>query len=620
MTADLAALDSLLTRTSRRVRVQRALDAGSLALAIAALAAAVMLALMPQARGSLPGASALVLLTMALAASRRVSRAQLADAVDRAGTLEGRVRAATEFMGAPATERSAFEQATLRDAATRARDVQPAQAMPLRLPRAGGLALLACALCALTALRAPEAPAGPPRRSQPAARVPVLDARDLAALQQNARALGGVSEPARQTSDRALLDYRDLLDRLQQRELDQQGALKRALMLEGQLARVARPEEVQARATLEALAGSLKAARSERTAASADGTLESASAALRKLAVQLRAAPSDPRTRELLQRALDAARTLLRQQTADEARARNLESLLKRNAASNEPSLLKRRAEQQRELAQLRREQAAREGRRLDKLSRQLARAGQSLDREQPQQAAQALDDAADALDEAAREQQDDARQQALSREVSQLRELLQQRALTEPPSAPERSAERRQRKPAPDAARSPVAPRTAGQSAARERRERYDRQARGESGARADAGTAVQVVAAASSGGATRGMVEVAGRHSVSAVQTVEHAGSEHDEQRLDAPTRAQAGYQDRALQGAHREGPSRSQVIRSAAQSGFASAPYRKVYTDYRAHAEAMLSRDEVPQGYRFHVRRYFELVRPREGQDPR
>jgi hypothetical protein len=74
-------------------------------------------------------------------------------------------------------------------------------------------------------------------------------------------------------------------------------------------------------------------------------------------------------------------------------------------------------------------------------------------------------------------------------------------------------------------------------------------------------------------------------------------------------------AQYQDQRLRGVHGEGPSRSQVIEGASQGGFASVPYRRVYSEYREHAEAVLERDDVPAGERFYVRRYFELVQPRE-----
>ena len=61
--------------------------------------------------------------------------------------------------------------------------------------------------------------------------------------------------------------------------------------------------------------------------------------------------------------------------------------------------------------------------------------------------------------------------------------------------------------------------------------------------------------------------------------------------------------------------EGPARSEVIEAAAERGFASGHYAKVYREYHTVAEESLSKEEIPGGYRFYVRRYFQLIRPRE-----
>jgi hypothetical protein len=61
--------------------------------------------------------------------------------------------------------------------------------------------------------------------------------------------------------------------------------------------------------------------------------------------------------------------------------------------------------------------------------------------------------------------------------------------------------------------------------------------------------------------------------------------------------------------------EGPSNSEVILSAAERGFKGKPYKKVYTDYRTVAEQQINKDKIPDGYRFYVHRYFQLIRPRE-----
>ncbi len=91
--------------------------------------------------------------------------------------------------------------------------------------------------------------------------------------------------------------------------------------------------------------------------------------------------------------------------------------------------------------------------------------------------------------------------------------------------------------------------------------------------------------------------------------------AGTEHDPQMLDSPTHLRGTTRSTQVEGEAGEGPSRSEVILGAADRGFASRGYRRVYTDYRDHAEEVLERDEIPPGYRFYVRRYFQLIRPRE-----
>jgi hypothetical protein len=65
--------------------------------------------------------------------------------------------------------------------------------------------------------------------------------------------------------------------------------------------------------------------------------------------------------------------------------------------------------------------------------------------------------------------------------------------------------------------------------------------------------------------------------------------------------------------------QGGSRSEVIRGAAEKGFASRGYQNVYREYHTVAEETLNKDDIPGGYRFYVRRYFQLIRPRDGESP-
>jgi hypothetical protein len=61
--------------------------------------------------------------------------------------------------------------------------------------------------------------------------------------------------------------------------------------------------------------------------------------------------------------------------------------------------------------------------------------------------------------------------------------------------------------------------------------------------------------------------------------------------------------------------EGPSASSVVHGAAEKGFLGSGYKRVYTDYKTVAEEALAHDQIPAGYDAYVRRYFQLIRPRD-----
>lgn len=59
--------------------------------------------------------------------------------------------------------------------------------------------------------------------------------------------------------------------------------------------------------------------------------------------------------------------------------------------------------------------------------------------------------------------------------------------------------------------------------------------------------------------------------------------------------------------------DGPSESEIIRSAAELGFDRPEYKSLYREYRQVAEDVLD-DEVPRSKQKEVTKYFELIRPR------
>ena len=91
---------------------------------------------------------------------------------------------------------------------------------------------------------------------------------------------------------------------------------------------------------------------------------------------------------------------------------------------------------------------------------------------------------------------------------------------------------------------------------------------------------------------------------------------GTGHDGNVQGGATNPKVGVQDTQVQGNDTgQGGSRSEVILGAAERGFASRGYQKVYREYHTVAEEALNKDEIPGGYRFYVRRYFQLIRPRD-----
>jgi len=91
---------------------------------------------------------------------------------------------------------------------------------------------------------------------------------------------------------------------------------------------------------------------------------------------------------------------------------------------------------------------------------------------------------------------------------------------------------------------------------------------------------------------------------------------GTGHDPKVLGAKTKNKVGTTDIQVAGANAgNGPKRSEVIMGAADKGFVGKGYKKVYAEYKTVAEEALKQDEIPAGYRFYVRRYFDLIRPRE-----
>ncbi|MGE0396318.1 MAG: hypothetical protein AB7T06_06335 [Kofleriaceae bacterium] len=80
--------------------------------------------------------------------------------------------------------------------------------------------------------------------------------------------------------------------------------------------------------------------------------------------------------------------------------------------------------------------------------------------------------------------------------------------------------------------------------------------------------------------------------------------------------PTNKSGNTKDEDLQGVSGKGSSRRETILSAAQKGFASTSYQKVYADYQKIVEEVMRNEKLPSSYKYYVKRYFAKIHPNTG----
>jgi hypothetical protein len=89
---------------------------------------------------------------------------------------------------------------------------------------------------------------------------------------------------------------------------------------------------------------------------------------------------------------------------------------------------------------------------------------------------------------------------------------------------------------------------------------------------------------------------------------------GTEHDDNLTGDPTAKTGNTKDQELQGtAGNKGGSTRETILSAAQKGFASVGYKKVYADYQRIVEEVMRTEKLPSSYKYYVKRYFAKIHP-------
>ncbi len=643
----LATIERFARLAERRLRAGRALRWASTATSGGLVVVAILVGLR---KASLLGERVfveglvfigLIAIGVALAGyRRRLPQREGAIVLDRFHTLDDRLSSALSFAEFAEEERSPLMRAAIDDAIAHADGVDPVRAVPIRLPREWPFILGMGAVITSIALYRVHRPE------------PVVHAKTIEAVDVSEDDLDAMREflrdvDARLQSDEAKAatgEFNQLIEDLSQRRLDRTEAFRKMQRLEDKLLSGSEADRKAFEDAVRKMGEELQKSDLAKPTGEAlsRGRLDAAERALKDLAKQLREARANGKTpdKQVLEKLRDALRRAAqdsskRAEALEKRREELRQDLLRQRARAGdagaheeeEKSLLKKK---ERELERLDREHEtqAEAKRELDRLDRELEKAAEDLMNDLGA-SAEDLEQAAEDMNRMAKREMTKQEKEELRQKLRDLRETLRQKA-----NAGGTDAERRkmfQRR----------ARGQAGATGARGERGQADKggaesgegpsagegEGEGEQGggAKGEGGKAGEAWVLGPNGEKLLMITKGGGRRGGSGGTNGASEGAEagrgigrgHDDAVLGKKaSSAKVGTADTQVEGRETgQGGSRSEVILGAAERGFASKRYQDVYREYQTVAEEALGKDEIPGGYRFYVRRYFQLIRPRE-----
>jgi hypothetical protein len=534
--------------------------------------------------------------------------------LDRHYATADRITNALTFSALPEPEQSELMQAAVRDAVRRVERPSARRAVPLVLPPDLWVSVaLALGVVLLSRLELRVlAPVVPPAIMAPEAIL--LGSDDIELFKQELDPLARAADDPQLSA--AVQQFNQLLEEIAERKLDRAEVFRRTAAIEQSLFQGAEADAKALDEALKALAQELK--NSHLTAPIADALeeqrLADAEQALRKLAERLKQDKSpSPAELEQLRKALDAAAKSSDNRVSRlEEQRRQIEEqqrrLLKKKGQKDEqaqPPPSSEQEQQQRRLERLERELgSARQAQQaLSQLDKDLAKAAEDLMKELGD-SAQHLEQGAQDVNRMAQKKMTDEQKQALKERLQQLKELLRQGG--------------------------------AGREEHLKRLRNFSQRARGQGSEEQQAGQQGKKPGQGDQQGQGRGGVERidvpmpgSGNPSGQGQQGQPQGSGSPSAQREDwghgtndalkgDATKLKGQTEDVAAAAVDTgQGTASSEVVYGAAERGFAGRGYKDVYTQYRTVMEDALNKDEIPAGYEFYVRRYFQLIRPREAQ---
>lgn len=631
-----------------RLRLARALRALPIALTVTLMIAVATLTVRKTLPGHLSeqrslqiliGAGVLLILVVVAAALRRLPPRAGTMTLDRHHGLHDRLTNALVFEALPADKRSPLMEVAIDDACAHAAELRPRKAAPLPLPEhlwAPTLAALGLLGVALLEVRVP-------RREVPVAKTIdalLMSPDDLELFRDAAKAMEREDQSPEMKA--ALERFNQLIEDLANRRLDRTDAFRKMEALERELLKGAEADLKALEEELKETGIELKKSDLAKQAGESleKKDLEKAKKDLKDLAEKLKDKKQKPSKAELekLKQALAKAASRRKEalQALNEKRAEAREQLLKQKQKpqsqdaqqrAEEERLLKKK---ERELERLDREaeQKERAGRQLDRLDRELAKAAEDLMRDLGM-SAEDLEQAAEDINRLQEQEMSEKEKEELRQRLEELREQLRQQGQ----GGKQRMARllkfgkraRGGQGQGQDQQGQGQGEQGEGEEGeGQEGQDGQQGQGQGQQGQGRKPGEGQVwvlgpggkkiLMPGAGQGGQQGGQGQQPGGEG--SEPGGNSAGTGRGGEVAGQRTDPKMGTQDVQAQAVDaQEGPSNSEVILSAAERGFKGAPYKKVFTQYRTVAEEQINKEQIPDGYRFYVNRYFQLIRPRE-----
>ena len=639
------------------MRLSRALQVLPSALVVALAIAAVTLTVrktLPDRLSNLgaieilSAAAALVLIALLAVMLRRLSPGAGTIALDRHHKLHDRLTNALAFEAIPSADRSALMEVAIDDACEHASRLEPSKAVPLRAP-SDLLAPFAigAGVAALALLYVPSAVVVSPQVKQIDALAMSPD--DIELFRDAAKAL---ERPDQSPEMKAAVDkFNQLIEDIANKRLDRTEAFRKMETIERELFKGAEADAKELEEALKDAAEELKKSELSRPVGESleKKDLEKAKKDLKALAEQLKSGKKpDKAALEKLKQALAKASERKKEALAalNEKRNEIREDLLqKKNQKKDDPDagakseeedrLLKKK---ERELERLDREaeQKERVGRQLERLDRELSKAAQDLMKDLGL-SAQDLEQAAEDINRMQQEQLSEKEKEELRQRLEELREQIRQQGQAGKKRMARMMKFGKRARGSQGQGQKGDGEKGDGDKGDQEGDDQEGQEGKdGEGQAGKDGkdgqgqkgggkgqqwvigpgGKKILIPGMGQGAGQGAGQGSGPGKDGPGSGQGGKEAGTGHDGNLAGKRTDLKSGTTDVQQQGIDtQQGPSNSQVILSAAERGFKGSGYKKVFKDYHTVAEQQINKDQVPDGYRFYVHRYFQLIRPRE-----